>query len=40
MQDVAVEPEAGAALVTVIISSAAYGRFRKLFPESATREPS
>uniref|UniRef100_A0A8C2UF62 Hflx-type G domain-containing protein n=1 Tax=Chinchilla lanigera TaxID=34839 RepID=A0A8C2UF62_CHILA len=31
VQDVAVQPEAGAALVTVVISNAAYGRFRKLF---------
>ncbi|KAM6143990.1 putative GTP-binding protein 6 [Erethizon dorsatum] len=33
VQDVTVQPEAGAALVTVISSSAAYGRFWKLFPE-------
>ncbi|XP_013361036.1 PREDICTED: putative GTP-binding protein 6 [Chinchilla lanigera] len=33
VQDVAVQPEAGAALVTVVISNAAYGRFRKLFPQ-------
>ncbi|KAM6143338.1 putative GTP-binding protein 6 [Erethizon dorsatum] len=33
VQDVTVQPEAGAALVTVISSSAAYGRFLKLFPE-------
>lgn len=33
VQDVAVQPEAGAALVSVVISSAAYGQFRKLFPE-------
>lgn len=32
VQDVRVLPEAGAADVTVLISSAAYGRFRKLFP--------
>lgn len=33
VQDVSVQPEAGAALVSVLISSAAYGKFRKLFPE-------
>ncbi|XP_054576142.1 putative GTP-binding protein 6 isoform X2 [Eptesicus fuscus] len=32
VQDVQVVPEAGVADVTVIISNAAYGRFRKLFP--------
>ncbi|KAM5290586.1 putative GTP-binding protein 6 [Glossophaga mutica] len=33
VQDVQVVPEAGVADVTAIISNAAYGRFRKLFPE-------
>nr|KAF6394674.1 putative GTP binding protein 6 (putative) [Rousettus aegyptiacus] len=33
VQDVHVVPEAGVADVTVIISNAAYGKFRKLFPE-------
>lgn len=33
VQDVDVIPEAGVADVTVVISSSAYGRFRKLFPE-------
>ncbi|XP_054441017.1 putative GTP-binding protein 6 [Pteronotus mesoamericanus] len=33
VQDVRVLPEAGVADVTAIISSSAYGRFRKLFPQ-------
>ncbi|XP_024905803.1 putative GTP-binding protein 6 [Pteropus alecto] len=33
VQDVHVAPEAGVADVTVIISNAAYGKFRKLFPQ-------
>eukprot|EP00071_Canis_lupus_P015885 XP_005641106.1 putative GTP-binding protein 6 isoform X2 [Canis lupus familiaris] len=37
VQDVDVIPEAGVADVTVVISSSAYGRFRKLFPENRLR---
>jgi hypothetical protein len=33
VQQVDVLPEAGAALVKVTISNAAYGKFQKLFPE-------
>lgn len=33
MQDVHVVPEDGVADVSVIISTSAYGKFRKLFPE-------
>lgn len=33
VQDVHVLPDAGVADVTVIISNAAFGKFRKLFPE-------
>lgn len=33
MQEVDVIPEAGVADVRVVISSSAYGKFRKLFPE-------
>ena len=35
--DVDVIPEAGAADVRVVISSSAYSKFRKLFPESASQ---
>ncbi|GAB5584366.1 putative GTP-binding protein 6 [Prionailurus iriomotensis] len=37
VQDVDVIPEAGAADVRVVISSSAYSKFRKLFPESASQ---
>ncbi|XP_029786719.1 putative GTP-binding protein 6 isoform X1 [Suricata suricatta] len=37
VQDVDVIPEAGAADVRVLISSSAYGKFRKLFPECASQ---
>lgn len=37
MQDVDVIPEAGVADVRVVISSSAYGKFRKLFPECASQ---
>ncbi|XP_039101256.1 putative GTP-binding protein 6 [Hyaena hyaena] len=37
VQDVDVIPEAGVADVRVVISSSAYGKFRKLFPECASQ---